>query len=74
MGYKRNATTGEMEPTGLLELDVDPRNPSVYADEQMVIPEPEKHFAFSITLMVMAVELYLETVPAICKICIQETW
>ena len=49
MGYKQNDTTGEWEPTGLLELDCDARDPSMYADEQTVIPGLEKHFAFSTT-------------------------
>ena len=60
---KLNPETGNMEESDLLDLAMAPRATEVYADYNTVKPEPEKHFSFSTTLMVLAVELYFESVP-----------
>ena len=64
----RNSTTGVMEDTGFLDLDTEGYDMTnsgveVLLNEKTVIPEPERHFSFSTTLMVMAIELYQREVP-----------
>ena len=60
---KVNPETGEREESDLLDLVLPPGATEVYADSSNVKPEPERHFSFSTTLMVLAVELYFENVP-----------
>ena len=60
---KLNPETGESEESDLLDLAMAPGATEVYADYHTVKPEPEKHFSFSTTLMVLAAELYFESVP-----------
>ena len=61
--FKVNTATGEKEETGILDLVFPPGASEVYPESSNVIPEPERHFSFSTTLMVLAVELYFEKVP-----------
>ena len=61
---KRDPVTGVVEDTGMLDLVFPPGTTTdVFPDSSNVIPQPERHFSFSTTLMVLATELYFEKVP-----------
>ena len=60
---KRDPVTGEVEDTGMLDLVFPPGATEVFPEPSNAIPEPERHFSFSTSLMVLATELYFEKVP-----------